>query len=416
MAADFTGAYNRLAAVLAVKLYKNLPILAHTRQQASDKVFQNIGANGETMLYALPDYGKPGKGGSLDPTQLAYKAGSVPLTLHQYNIPFTAGDVNDGDISGSVREANEILDKKLMVEAPLAAHLASDIQKRAANIAMAGAGGAVVASANDIWTGLSLAASIIQETYAAGELFGVMGPLMRGMAAHGAANQFNPVSDISKMWRDSAIERYARTDWYETPDVDMFEMGDVELGDGTWAMAADYDPAVGTLSIDSTDNTAAGTIKAGTVFSVAGVTQCDVFGADTSVPFAFVVQEDATVASGAATLKVQPIYIKTDSGALCNVNAYPVDDAAITCDLEAGKKYLRALVWDKAGIGTGFGRKAPIQGAKNFKFESGERGLWFYGAYMGDIWNSANIWRLDVLTGSVVTRSNWVCTVFVPID
>lgn len=413
MAADFTGAYNRLAAVLAVKLYKNLPILAHTRQQASDKVFQNIGANGETMLYALPDYGKPGKGGSLDRTQLAYKAGSVPLTLHQYNIPFTAGDVNDGDISGSVREANEILDKKLMVEAPLAAHLASDIQKRAANIAMAGAGGAVVASANDIWSGLSLAASIIQETYAAGELFGVMGPLMRGMAAHGAANQFNPVSDISKMWRDSAIERYARTDWYETPDVDMFEMGNADLSTGITVDG--YDQTTNVLSLAGL--TVGKKIAAGTVFHVDGVTRCDVFGADTGVPFAFVVQKEVTVASATSEdVKVQPLYTKADSGALCNVTAYPVNGAAITCDLEAEKKYLRALVWDKAGIGTGFGRKAPIQGAKNFKFESGERGLWFYGAYMGDIWNSANIWRLDVLTGSVVTRSNWVCTVFVPID
>lgn len=413
MAANFSGAYNRMAAVLATKIYKNLPLLAHTRQQASDKVFNQVAANGETMLYALPDYGVVGTGGTINAAQLTYSAGSVPLTLHQFNIPFTAGALgNDTDISGTVREANEIQDKKLMVEAPLASHLASDIQKRAANVAMNGAGGSIVASNTDIWAGLSTAASVIQATYAAGDLYGVMGPIMRGFAAHSAANQFNPVSDISKMWRESAIERYAKTDWYETPDVSSMKTGTADLS-AAGIDVKSYVQASNTLTLENL--TATETITAGTVFSVVGVNQCDVFGQDTDIPFSFVVQEDVTVdAGGEAALLVQPLWTKSDNGALCNVTALPGASDTITCDLTPDTNYLRAIVWDRAGIGTGFGRMAPVEGAKNFKFESGERGLWFYGAYMGDIWNRANIWRLDVLTGSVVTRSNWVCTVFVP--
>lgn len=411
MAANFNGAYNRMAAVLATKIYKNLPILAHTRQQASDKIFNMVNqANGVTMLYAMPGYGKVGTGGSIDPNNLVYDAGSVPLTLHQYHIPFTAGQTNDTDISGTVREANEILDKKLMVEAPLASHLASSIQKNAADVAMKGAGGAVVAQSNDIWAGLSTAASVIQATYAAGDLFGVMGPLMRGLCAHSAANQFNPVSDISKMWRESAIERYAKTDWYETPDVSSLKTGTADLTSGI--TVAGYTQATNTLALAGL--TVSDTIAAGTVFYVEGVNQCGVYGEDTGVPFAFVVQQDVTVASATSEdVLVQPLYTYADSQALCNVTALPAANDNIACDLKKDTTYFRALVWDKAGIGTGFGRMAPVEGAKNFKFESGERGLWFYGAYMGDIWNRANIWRLDMLTGSVVTRSNWVCTVFV---
>ena len=53
-----TLVFNKLAAILGIKIAKTLPVLKYTRQQASDKVFESDnGANGVTMLYALPDYG-----------------------------------------------------------------------------------------------------------------------------------------------------------------------------------------------------------------------------------------------------------------------------------------------------------------------------------------------------------------------
>lgn len=407
MAANLTNAYNKMAGLIAFKLMKNLPVLARTRQQASDRVFEGNAANGVTMNYVLPSYGTVGSGGTITEAQMSYSAGTIPLTLHQKNIPFTAGTTSDTDLSGTAREANKLLSAKDMVDIPLAAHLASSIQTDVINTGFLGAGGSVVVGASETpWDGFAAATAAIRENRAGDDLFGVVSPTLQAKSARGAANLFNPAPEISKLWKECTLGRYAQADWFSTADVSNLTTGTANLT-ATGITVSSYTASTNTIVIGATSLT--GTVKAGQTFTVAGVNQADPFGRDTGLPFSFVVQQDATAASNSISLVVQPIYT---SGGLVNVTAAPAANAAVKSELTASSKYARALVWAKPGIGTGYGRLAPLEGAKNFKFESEEKGIYFYGAHMGDVMHRRNIWRLDILTGSVVVVSNWVNTVF----
>ena len=406
-----TIVYNRMAAALAMKLGRGLPILGNTRQQASDRVFNDArAANGETMLYVLPDRGVVGHGGTITEGDMSYAAGSVPLTLHQYNISFSAGTTSDTDISGAAREANEIEDFKELVEAPLAAHLASEIQGDAADVAMLGSASAqVISGTMTMWDAWSEVAANIRAAYSGGDMFAAVGPRAKGVAARGAANQFNPAEDISKLWREATIGRYTGATFFETPDVRALTTGTCDLTAAGISVTS-YTAATNTLVIGATSLT--GTIKKGTVLYVGNVRQTDVYGKDTGAKFAFVVQENATCSSNAATLTVQPVYT---SGAKVNATAAPQASDAVVSPLGPSKIYQRSLMWDRAGIGTGFGRLADLKKAENFRFELLEKGLFFHGAEVGDGINYRNIWRLDMLTGTAVTLSNWVGVVFVEV-
>jgi hypothetical protein len=402
-----TLVYNKLAAILGIKIAKALPVLKYTRQQASDKVFDSIGANGETMLYALPDYGTVGDGGSISEAQMAYTAGSVPLTLHQKNIPFSTGQLSDTDLSGSVRDANEILDMAKEVEIPLAGNLGHTIQRNTLNTACLGAGSAfVVGSGSTIAAELANATAAIEATYSDDDKYGAIGPKLRAEFSVEEAKLFNPSTSISKLYLDKTIGHFSDCDWLETPDAKALATGTLDFDTAGLAVSS-YTAATNTLVLAAT--TLTGTVKAGTPFVIDGINQVDVFGNDTGTPFTFVAQADATASSNSVSIVVQPV---ATSGALCNVTALPATSDTVSAVLAPSKTYNRAVVWAKPGIGTGFGRMSELEGAKNFKFESGEAGLWFYGVKQGDVVNRRNIWRLDVLTGSVVTRSNWVSVVF----
>lgn len=402
-----TLVFNKLAAILGIKIAKALPVLKYTRQQASDKVFDSVGANGETMLYALPDYGTVGHGGSISEVQMAYTAGSVPLTLHQYNIPFSAGQLSDTDLSGSVREANEILDMAQEVEIPLAGNLAHTIQTETLNTACLGAGSAfVVGATGSIAAELANATAAIEATYSDDDKYGAIGPKLRAEFSVEEAKLFNPSSSISKLYLDKTIGHFSDCDWLETADAKALATGTLDFETAGLAVSS-YTAATNTVVLAA--STLTGTVTAGTPFYIDGINQVDVFGKDTGTPFTFVAQANATASSNSVSIVVQPL---ATSGALCNVTALPAASDTVSEVVEPSKTYNRAVVWAKPGIGTGFGRMAELEGAKNFKFESGEAGLWFYGVKQGDVMNRRNIWRLDVLTGSVVTRSNWVSVVF----
>ena len=403
-----TLVYNKLAAVLAVKIAKALPVLKYTRQQASDKVFESTsGANGVTMLYSLPDYGVVGTGGSISEAQMAYAAGSVPLTLHQYNIPFSAGQLSDTDLSGTVRDENEILDMAEEIEIPLAGNLGHTIQRKTLTTAALGAGSAfVVGSGSSIAAELANATAAIEATFSEDDKYGAIGPMLRAQFSVEESKMFNPSTSISKLYLDKTIGHFSDCDWLETPDAKDLTTGTLDFETAGLAVSS-YTAATNTIVLAA--STLTGTVTAGTPFYIDGVDQVDVFGQDTGVPFTFVAQADATASSNSVSIVVQPL---ATSGALCNVSRLPATSDTVSEVLEPAKTYRRSVIWGKPGIGTGFGRMAEVEGAKNFKFESGEAGLWFYGAKMGDIMNRRNIWRLDVLTGSAVTRSNWVSTVF----
>lgn len=432
MAVNLDNAYNKLAGVLAFKLAQNLPVLLNTEQQVSKEVFESgRGANGLTMNYVLPDYGKVGTGPVIDDAQMDYTAGTVPVTLRQYNIPFSAGqysatypDAGFTNVGGTVQTRNMLLDMEKQVKMPLGANLASQLQKRTITAGMRGAGFAAVVTKTELdsgsktlWDAFSEATAAIRNARADDEVFGVVSPQGAAKAARGAANLFHPGDQISKLWTKCELGEFTTAKWFTSADVPVFEL------------AADDDPcAFSSVVYDPTNpgvvtvSAAGGAVKAGTPFTIAGINQVDPLGNDTGNAFVFVVQEDAE--SGATELKIQRLYTK---GALKNVNRLPghtqgwdettsgdtYSDAS-TALLTAGKRYATGLVWAKPGLATAWGQMDNLDGANNFSFNA--NGLVFYGASFADIMKRRNIWRLDALKGETVTLNNWVSSIFVGLN
>ena len=425
MAANLTNAYNRMAGVLAFKLAQNLPVLINTEQQVSKEVFQSgRSANGLTMNYVLPDYGTVNEGPAIQPGSMAYDAGVVPITLRQFNVPFSAGSYSNPpvatDVGGTVMTRNQLLDFDKQVKFPLGSNLASKLQKGTIEAGFKGCGTVVVldstrqAAGDTMWDAMSEAASAIRNARSDDEVFGAMSPRMQARAARGAANLFHPGERISKLWTKCELGEFATAKWFETADVEGFTVSSTAGSNMAGLSAVLKTGTNDTLTLSAAPGVA---IKAGTPFQIGtisggvftnGIFEVDPLGNDTSVPFTFIVQED--VAAADTEIKVQKLY---DTGALKNVTRLPDENTAedIGAVLKDGGKYARAIVWAKPGLATAWGQMDVLEGAKNFTFGP-KAGLLFYGCSFGDIMLRRNIWRLDALKGECVTMSNWVATIF----
>lgn len=449
MAAIMTGAFNRLAGVLAIKLAQNLPVLLNTEQQVSKEVFESgKSANGLTMNYVLPDYGEVVNGPTLDETKMNYTAGVVPVSLQQYNISFSAGSytmVNPNGagnpptfpqgyedptaIGGTTMTRNQLLDFEKQVKFPFGANLASRMQKKTIKAGVLGAGTTVVLSAADqsagktLWDAFSEAASAIRNARSDDEVFGAVSPRMAARAARGAANLFHPAAQITKLWNKCELGEFATATWYETADMGFFTA--IAAGDGLVVEDAQATPPV-TLSFAANISTQGATdltlsaalsqaVPAGMPFRLADangvpIEEVDPLGNSTGVPFTFIVAEDYDPnGSTPTTLKVQPLYTE---GALRNIDRFPQTTDVVVPVLNAGKTYAYGLAWAKPGLATAWGQMDQLEGANNFSFGPA-KGLLFYGASMADIVHRRNIWRLDALKGETVTMSNWVANIMV---
>lgn len=443
MATNLSGAYNKLAGILAIKLAKNLPVLLNTEQQVSKEVFESgKAANGLTMNYVLPDYGQVLEGPTIDEGKMSYTAGVVPVTLRQFNIPFSAGSytMTNGGVSptwptyqedpnaigGSAMTRNQLLDFEKQVKFPYGANFASKMQKRTIKAGVCGAGTTVLMDATrlqteTLWDAFAEAASAIRNARSDDEIYGVISPRMAAKAARGAANYFHPDETISKLWTDCSIGKFSTAHWFETADMEVFTTPAAAGGVGL--MVGDTAPTIdAAMNEGDSELTIAAPLAvaypAGTPFIIKDannlvIGQVDPLGSETGVDFTFVLAEDydpndVTITPDPLKLKIQPVYT---TGALKNVTALPDTTCTIEALLNHSTAYARGLVWAKPGLATAWGQMDALDGANNFSFN--EKGLLFYGASMADIVHRRNIWRLDCLKGEVVTMSNWVASILV---
>lgn len=444
MATNLTGAFNRLAGCLAVKLAQNLPVLLNTEQQVSKEVFSSgKAANGLTMNYVLPDYGQVLEGPTIDESKMNYTAGVVPVSLSQYNIAFSAGNytmdtvglsgsqvpVYEQDptaVGGSVMTRNMLLDFEKQVKFPFGANFASNMQKKTIKAGILGSGTTVVLSAADqlagktLWDAFSEAASAIRNARSDDEVFGAVSPRMAARAARGAANLFHPGDRITKLWNKCELGEFSTATWYETADMGFFTApaaGDGFVVEDNSGNPSAQNTVATAITVEGSDTITLGSplnqnIPAGTPFRLVDangvpIEEVDPLGYSTGVPFTFVVQEEAL--SGTTDIKVQKLYT---TGALKNISRFPLTTDLTYGIVSAGKTYAYGLAWSKPGLATAWGQMDSLDGANNFSFGPA-KGLLFYGASMADIVHRRNIWRLDALKGETVTMSNWVSTIMV---
>lgn len=154
--------------------------------------------------------------------------------------------------------------------------------------------------------------------------------------------------------------------------------------------------------------TTTGTVKAGTVFTIANVYAVHPVTKDTTPNLQqFVVTADVTAdGSGYATLVVSPaMYI---SGSQKNIDAYPVDGAAITPVGAASTSYIHNLAFHKSAYRMA---SVPLQMPTNAEFAEQRTvdGITVAIIRDFDVLQRRWITRLDFLGGLVADRPEWAC-------
>lgn len=183
---------------------------------------------------------------------------------------------------------------------------------------------------------LSDMAGALQDARCGGELVGYMSGRMKSKIAKKGLNMFNQEAIAGELYRKAKIGEYSNVMWKNTP------MPVLSLGAAPASTTVSAQPTEGsdTIVLASSNITTATVIKAGSIFTVAGVLKCDVLGHEMADDKVFVVQADATGGSGTISLKVGEI---NATGAHKNVSALPAATAAVTWKHTANKKY--ALIW-----------------------------------------------------------------------
>lgn len=156
--------------------------------------------------------------------------------------------------------------------------------------------------------------------------------------------------------------------------------------------------------------TTTGTVKKGTVFTIAGVYAVHpITKAAYSHLQQFTVTADATAdGSGYATLSVSPAFYTSDSNGLQNIDAFPVDGAAITPVGSASTAYAQSLGFHKSAFrrvsvplilpeGTHMAAQETVDGHT-------VRVLADFNILTGKM-----IMRLDYLGGLAAVRPEWAC-------
>lgn len=227
---------------------------------------------------------------------------------------------------------------------------------------------------------------------------------------------FDATSDkLKDLYGDAAIGTFHRCPFIDEPFMPVIETdadpgancavdGDLEQSDIT-----DGSDTC-TLSIDGIANGVT-VIKAGSVFTIAGVNRCT--GAGTPLlnsPYAFVVQEDAEVTSNAADLKILPVYFN-NAGYIPTVSVAKIEDnAAITWLTGANKKYAVGIIRAREALNWTPIEMPDIRGCENGSTTVPT--MSFHTAFDGKIDDASNVGRLDAIYCGKIVDPRLVRTVY----
>jgi hypothetical protein len=154
--------------------------------------------------------------------------------------------------------------------------------------------------------------------------------------------------------------------------------------------------------------TTTGTVKKGTVFTIAGVNAVHpITKTDLGYLQQFVVTADATAdGSGYATLSVSPSFYTSASNGLQNITAFPVDGAAITPVGAASTAYVQNLAYHKSAF-----RMVSVPLVKpdgtDMAAQKTVDGLTIRVIRDYDVLTDKLIMRLDFLGGIAAVRPEW---------
>lgn len=213
---------------------------------------------------------------------------------------------------------------------------------------------------------------------------------------NGLKGLFHDSTQIKEQYREGIMGRTAGMDWYENERVWSQTTG----SDHTSVTVNDTSLANG----DSVITTAGATVTVGTVFTIANVNKVH---PETKVSYGRAQQFVITAVSGNDWTISPPIY---SSGAKQNVDALPVNGAAITLFGTASQTKQQAIAYHKdafAFVTADLPLMAGAEKCVNKVYDGISLRVW----QDGDIRTDEVITRIDILYGYAAIRPDWACRI-----
>lgn len=228
-----------------------------------------------------------------------------------------------------------------------------------------------------------------------------------GRAAVGARKGlFQSASEIAKQYKEGYIGMADGFNWLESEMTQTHTNGNDVVFEVRTTVSTQGAKQIVVEALTTTT----GTVKKGTVFTVAGVYKVH---PQTKVAYddlqQFVVTDDATAdGSGYATLGVSPAIYTT--GSRKNVSAFPTDGAAITPVGAASTAYRQNIAFHKNSFRLA---TVPLILPKNAEFAAQHtyKGITMAVVYDWDQLKRSMVLRMDVLGGLCEERPEWACRV-----
>lgn len=214
---------------------------------------------------------------------------------------------------------------------------------------------------------------------------------------------FNPNAEIAKQYKEGYVGRARGFDFFESEHIWTLTNGSKVAG----VTVNGAGQSGGLLAIGGL--TAGDTIKAGQVFTIAGVNMIHPLTRQTyGKPMQFVVLEDFTAAGATGAIKIypeiKPNMIGSVLAANANVTDRPDNSAALTFVGAAGAVVDQALCFDPHAFAAAFVPIGVIPNAEGYMFKADNFALTIQTG--GNITNLDTDTRLDVLYGFKTVRGN----------
>lgn len=258
-----------------------------------------------------------------------------------------------------------------------------------------------VASLRKMRTGMTLVGHLDSDT---------MG-VLSSLPVTAGVGHFDAVSEkLAEMYGDAAIGTFHRCPFIDEPFMPTFTTASGNPGNGCTVSAVVSGAGVAQVAITGIA-TAVSTIKAGSVFTIAGVNRCTAAGTPLlNSPYAFVVQEDVTGVSSAAVVKVLPLYFQ-GAGYIPTVSVEKIAvGAAVTWLTQPDKTYAVGIIRAREALNWTPIEMLDIRGAENGSTTVPT--MSFHTAFDGNINDATNTGRLDTQFVGKIVDPRLVRTVY----
>lgn len=267
-----------------------------------------------------------------------------------------------------------------------------------------GVGGSTVFDTNTMLS----AATILQNNLAptSDDMFALLNPTAAQSAVNARKGLFQSSEEISKQYRNGAMGiadgmTYLRNNLLPVQTNGNDIVFEVRTTVATQGQA--------TLVVEALTTTT-GTVRKGTVFTVAGRNSVHpITKVNSGILQQFVVTADATAdASGYATLSISPAMYTT--GTLQNIASFPVDGDAITPVGGVSTSYAQQLVYCPSAFRF-VSVPLVLPGGTDMSAQSTVNGITVRAIRDYDVLKDVMIMRLDVLYAFAVVRPEWAVRV-----